>query len=394
MDRTRFLLVLFAIITIPTVTAAPYANLATRSLAMGGLSVVNANADEAPQGNPALLQGQTKDDDGSVLLNAGGGIHDPNDLTTTLQDFQKAYSDLIAATTIPLGQEALTAANSALSKASSRNFLAEAGVSLSSTFLLSNWAAALHLGNNSFSEVGVGSNDGNSPAIVYDPNFPLIDPTTNGTVDAVILSSSELGLTLARKFQFFGLKSSVGFTPKIQSISTALQSQSLDTFDANNINLVPGTAVTYSNIDAGMVVEVAQMFNVGLVVKNIIPLSIPAGAQTISMQPQYRGGVAFKTRAYTLGMDLDLEPNQPLLSGSRTQYMIFGTEMNANNLFQMRMGYRTDLLNSTDTNYTVGFGFSPYGIHIDLAVLYNPNNTNPDIPFDGVTAGLSFGVKY
>ncbi|MDH5359270.1 MAG: conjugal transfer protein TraF [Gammaproteobacteria bacterium] len=389
MDRTRFLLALFAIVTIPTATAAPYANLATRSLAMGGLSVVTANADEAPQGNPALLQGQTKDDDGSVLLSVGGGIHDPNDLATTLNNFQTAYGNLVAATTIPEGQAALTAANSALSEASSRNFLAEAGVSLSSTFLLANWAAALHLGSNNFSELGVGSNDGNPPAIVYDPNFPLIDPTTNGTVDALIFSNNELGLTLARKFQFYGLKSSIGFTPKIQYISTALQSQSLDTFDANNVNLAVGAPVSYSNIDAGMVVEVAELVNVGLVVKNIIPLSIPVGAQTISLQPQVRGGVAFRTRAYTLGMDLDLAPNQPLLSGGATQYMIIGTEMNANNMFQVRMGYRTDLLNSNDTNYTFGFGLSPYGLHVDLAALYNPNN-----PAAGVTGSLAIGVQF
>ena len=81
-----------------------------------------------------------------------------------------------------------------------------------------------------------------------------------------------------------------------------------------------------------------------------------------------RIGVSHQTNWSTLVADLDLTENDPVDGGEGSQYASFGAEFNAFRIAQLRVGYRADLVNSDRSTVSAGVGFSPLGVHVDLAV--------------------------
>jgi len=73
----------------------------------------------------------------------------------------------------------------------------------------------------------------------------------------------------------------------------------------------------------------------------------------------------------TLAADMDLIENDPAGFESKSQYLGLGAELDLFDWVQLRAGYRHNLSDSDSSIPTLGFGFSPFGVHADLALAGN-----------------------
>ena len=98
----------------------------------------------------------------------------------------------------------------------------------------------------------------------------------------------------------------------------------------------------------------------------------------ISLKPQYRAGLAFNGDWTTVAIDVDLTENDPIAWENPTQYAAIGAEFDVFDTLQLRAGYRTNLSVSDAEVASIGFGFSPFGLHIDIAAMANPNDVEKE----------------
>ena len=91
----------------------------------------------------------------------------------------------------------------------------------------------------------------------------------------------------------------------------------------------------------------------------------------LRLVPQTRAGISHTNRWSSVALDVDLYRNDPAGLENYTQYVALGGELNGWNWVQIRAGYRADLVNSRRNIASFGLGFSPYGVHLDLAVAGN-----------------------
>ncbi len=88
-------------------------------------------------------------------------------------------------------------------------------------------------------------------------------------------------------------------------------------------------------------------------------------------KPQLRAGMSYHTSMSTIAIDMDITKNDPLGLDEETQYIGAGIEFNLIDTLQVRAGFKQNRLatvTSKDKNITsYGLGFSPFGIHLDLA---------------------------
>ena len=88
-----------------------------------------------------------------------------------------------------------------------------------------------------------------------------------------------------------------------------------------------------------------------------------------SPRDQARAGIAYTGSVATGALDLDLTKNKATGFDVPSQYISLGAELNAWNLFQFRLGYRHNISDSNTDSAALGLGLSPFGIHLDLAVV-------------------------
>jgi hypothetical protein len=79
--------------------------------------------------------------------------------------------------------------------------------------------------------------------------------------------------------------------------------------------------------------------------------------------------------------------NDPVAFEEPTQYASIGAELDLMNTFQLRVGYRTNLSDADSGVASVGGGFSPFGMNLDIAILANPSNPQKE---SGVALELGF----
>ena len=78
-------------------------------------------------------------------------------------------------------------------------------------------------------------------------------------------------------------------------------------------------------------------------------------------------------------MDLDLTENDPIAFENPTQYAAIGAEFDLFSTLQLRAGYRTNMSASNSDMVSVGFGLSPFGVHLDIAAMANPSDPEKEV---------------
>lgn len=214
----------------------------------------------------------------------------------------------------------------------------------------------------------------------------------NSQVQIKAVAVAEAALSLSREFDVFGEKVAVGLTPKLQQIETFHFVTEIDSSEDIDSSAVQDSRTSYNqvNLDIGLSYRFGGEGNwiAGLVGKNLIgkefdvadvevkgsnnKLTLDGG--TIALNPQYRAGLAYNNDWVTVAADLDLIDNDPIAYEKATQYAAIGAELDIFDTLQLRAGYRNNLKGSSDEVVSIGAGLSPFGIHIDLALMANPND--------------------
>ena len=231
------------------------------------------------------------------------------------------------------------------------------------------------------------------------------DPELTSNVQIIAVAITEIGLTLSSNFSIAGENIAIGITPKLQTIKTFnyvanIENEEIDEED------VKDTEQDFSdfNVDIGMAYQFGQdnQWQAGLVAKNLLSkeyetisndygtINEPQVNTTIvSLDTQFRAGISHTTNWTVIAIDLDLMANDPVAFEAATQYASIGAEFDLFDTIQLRAGYRTNLSVSDASVASVGLGFSPFGLHLDIAAMANPNS-----PQKEAGAALELGLYF
>lgn len=225
------------------------------------------------------------------------------------------------------------------------------------------------------------------------------DPDLNSTLEVVAVSIMDVGVSLASEFEFSGHTVAIGVTPKIQKISTYHYGDEIDGFDDVETDDLKDYQKDYTrfNLDVGASYRFGENSNwmAGAVIKNLfggsfkyedalvtpkdengnangVPYYLTGGK--VSLNPQVRGGIAYHSKWFNAAFDLDLIKNKAVVYEAETQYASLGVELDVYQTFQLRAGYRTNLVSGGADVATAGIGLSPFGVHLDIAAMANPSD--------------------
>lgn len=388
-----------------------------RSMAMGGAGVAAGTSANAGFFNPALLAAGRKGEDFSLEFPiVGMRIADRDDMLSSLDDFQSAnhidnFSSAVdqwnAATTpgeLSVAKDAVVTTGRALvngfgtlsNKALQGELNAGAVIGVPSqrfgaSLIVSSRAVGGALLDITQSDIGnvnrvIDALESNNVSGVVDGNGKLIDPTKTLTssVQGRGLVMSEAGISLAHEFSVAGAPIALGITPKVVQVNTFDYKVDVDTAD---ITVDQGEKkYTDFNFDFGALHRYSNGWSTGLVVKNMIPHEYTTLlGNKVKVDPQMRLGLAYEWKAVTFATDLDLMENDPAGFDGPTQYLALGAELNAWDFAQLRLGYRHNISDTDTSTAALGLGLSPFGVHLDLAVMGNG---------DEVGAGAQLGFRF
>lgn len=221
---------------------------------------------------------------------------------------------------------------------------------------------------------------------------PAEDPNLDSRVEIIAMAIADVGLSFSREFTIANRKVAIGVTPKLQKIETYHYITEADNEDDIETSDIEDSRATYNHINldigASMRFGASNQWMLGVVAKNLIAKDFdlsdaPVQGNTnnlviegdsVSLKPQYRAGVSYSNNWVTLAGDLDLVENDPIAYEQATQYAAIGAEFDLYETVQLRAGYRTNLSASNSEVVSIGFGLSPFGLHIDIAALANPSD--------------------
>lgn len=239
------------------------------------------------------------------------------------------------------------------------------------------------------------------------------DPGLDSRVEVVAVSVSEVALSFSREFTIAGEQIAIGITPKLQKISTFHYVSEVDNEDEIDSEDIEDSQEDYShfNLDIGASYRFgdANQWTAGIVAKNLNSaefdyqdavvavgeddLLVPGFQEVtirggkVALDAQFRAGLAYQNDWVALAFDLDLMENDPVAFENPTQYAAVGAEFDLWDTIQFRTGYRTNMSASDADMVSVGLGFSPFGVHLDLAAMANPNDVEKEA---GVAMELGF----
>jgi hypothetical protein len=365
----QYLCLLSIVVVSNTAIALPF-SFEARSLAMGNARVATADIATAPFANPAMLAFQPMLEDFSMLIGAGGFLRDDDNVVDLIDQFQAAYDD----------GDITTAAETAV-QLEGKVIAPEATAAFATGFSGEKWSFAVSARADVVSAGTV--------VDVPDPNAVALDPSllNDAKLEIEGVQTTELGVSLAKNFQVFGQKVSVGITPKYVKIDNVYIIEPLTTVSTSLSDLLnednKNDLGDFTTLDVGLVMGLTEHVQLGLVVSNLVAHKVnfttTSGTQaTLSFDTQARAGIAYRSRFMTLGADVDLLDNDPLLSnpnfqGLKTQFVSIGSEFNAFDFAQLRLGVQKNIASDISENakenlYTAGVGFW-FGFNLDVSVI-------------------------
>ena len=377
---THSIYCLFAIVLFATPAFAQSGS--PRELGMGGTAVASADYLSAGFSNPALLTHYSDADDddwGLMLPNAYVFASDRNNLLDAIDGFTQSFENLengLGGLTTQGDLDNLAASLDALSD---KHFIAGGGFGL-----------ALAIPSTSFSAAVVASTFIEADAfMIIDPNDgDLIEGALNDLdipslgSEAVLLGSfrTEIGLAMAREFEFSGRTVSLGITPKIQNLEILDLAVNAELSDGLEDQIDSGNRFTDDNInfDLGASTMVSENLRVGLAARNLMGGTFAglSGLYNYKLDPTLTTGIAYTSGPLTLAADLDLTTTTRFqeIESDDSQFLRLGAELQWQ-WAQLRAGYILDLEDNYSNMATAGIGFSPFGVmHLDLAGAVGENS--------------------
>jgi hypothetical protein len=417
----------FTIIIAATFATAVHAGSVTsvsqsRALAMGNTGVAVGDVTTAAMYNPALLSSsKVKHSFALSFPTFSIGVADPDHFVDSIDDFQDKNSidsltDSIDSANFMVPGSFTRVADNAdavsgeLASISGREISVNGGLVGSFAIPGQNFGFAMTASVSSLVGGVVNYTDDNSlsnlsqdlrnydnclaanitllgSCIPSDQDWNYIDPLTGDVLfntDEDLTSSvsvhglllAEIGFSMSTSFKVKGIPVAVGVTPKFVHAVVFNYMHNVETADIGDIDVDDYTSETSDfNLDVGALVEVNKYWTVGLAVKNVFAkeykaerFSVETG-YVVNIEPSVRLGVAYEQDWLTLAMDAELNKTE-LVYGRDQQLISLGAELNAWDVAQVRLGYQHDIGEGLDM-YSAGVGFSPFGLHLDVAAAAN-----------------------
>ncbi len=415
--------------------AIPFNSFDARSMAMGGTGVAIAGSDVAALFNPALLSIARYSDDFTLMLpSIGLRVADPENLIDSIKDFQngnaisglktsiKDFKAAIATVKVtPTVDNLKAVGTSAATVANSINNVSTQIATLSNKPVIvdGNLSTVIGIPNKKFGvaffangTIAAGAmfqyKDAavfNSLAIIvscFAAATAIVDPVLAATelakcsepefADASMQSSFtirgvmliEAGFAISREYRINGKNTAIGISPKMVqaqmfNLPIDINNKGLSNFNKNDYI----AHYNMPNFDLGIAQNFRTGWRSGLVIKNVVPYwqdfkraPVPgatpvASGEVLRLIPQVRAGVSHTNKWSIIALDVDLYRNDPVGLENKTQYIALGGELNAWNTAQLRAGYRVDMVDSVRNIVSLGVGFSPFGLHTDIALAGN-----------------------
>lgn len=207
----------------------------------------------------------------------------------------------------------------------------------------------------------------------------LKTPDLESEGEVVIVALGELGLSLAREFDFGGNTIALGITPKYQYVRTVDFTAQAVEDEENGFDDIIDDAEDSQTNDSNLNIDVGAAYTVGnwrigLSARNLIGQEYKTDrGRKIKLNPLLRTGAAYFGNGFTLAADLDLTELDGVFNNSESQYASLGAEIDVN-LVQLRGGYRHNLSDGDDKLLTAGVGFSLLGAAFELSLISGRDN--------------------
>ncbi len=399
-----------------SVVAAPFSSFDPRSYGMGGTGVASGTSANASFFNPALLAAAHEDEDFSLELPIlGVRAADPDKLIDAVDAFDSndyigAFDTALTAVNdantandvaalnaarqpmIDATNNLITGLNALNNKAMIGEFEGDIVVGIPSkkfgaSLLMRYWVVGgvqTKIASGDIATLETVSNALTTLSVTD----PLIqNPQLLSAIDVRFAAIQEVGLSLAREFTVADHKVAFGITPKYVSVESYdfrfgdESDPTTTSLDTASIDLDQGKlSGSGFDLDVGAAIDHGNGWKTGVVVKNLVGQEFKTiRGNLFELKPQLRAGVSHQNEWTTVAFDLDLIENDPIIKDlttgkgfdKATQYAGIGFELDAWNTIQLRAGYRHNMSDSDTSIMTAGFGLSPFGVHIDVAVAGN-----------------------
>ena len=231
------------------------------------------------------------------------------------------------------------------------------------------------ISNFNFSENDIPENTSEEKRILFE-NGELVesalDPDFESSARFIGIDLEEIGIGLSKEFNISGFTFAAGITPKIQLVEVFDYIYEVDDEEDFDIGEVTETGVTFNdfNFDLGFSKTLGNnnQYELGAVIRNLIPRTYETiNAAEVELNPLFRIGAAYNSNKWLLTGDLDVTENKQVGFEDPTQYISFGSEYRLFKSFHLRSGIRSNLIQTDDTLYSLGFGAFIWNCHIDFA---------------------------
>lgn len=350
-----------------------------RSDAMGGTGVASAHYLSAPLMNPALLARFSHTDDTGILLPAvGAQIADNEDTIESIDNTSNLFNELNQYDSNSL--QARATANqlaSELEMLDNEKVPVQAG--LAAVIAIPNNIISFAVFTNTYLDLQLVTDISDSDITALRGPDPTAINALSSTVTLRGVGVTDIGVSLASKFILGNTPVYLGISPKIQAIGFYQYTDSIEDFNASNLEFDDNVNDEMAfNIDAGFVVEPSKHFTFGLVAKNMLAQQVTNTAETLiyEIKPQVTTGFALHSAWFTAAVDIDITQSQTLSSQGPSQYTRFGAEIDAWGWLQLRGGFRYDVNDNDSNQVTFGMGLSPFStFNIDLTGMLSEDET-------------------
>lgn len=347
----------------------------SRSYAMGGTGVSNANYLTSSLHNPALAARYSdKDDLGFLLPTFSVQAHDNGDLVSEIENFADAF-DIWEETNDQAAQdEWQNALRNMDGDSLTANINSGFVIAIPNQYLSTNFFALADL--TLIAAPQINAADLEKDINVDDDLQSRMQALTGGTID--------IGLTFAREVDVEALpgKLMLGFSPKFQQLVALGYDVGMADADDQEFTLDDAEMSSGFNMDIGVAYDINEQWQLGLNARNIIENSLETNSfangnnATYVVSPEFTFGASYQRKFVAISADLDLTEKEYFKEiDYSTQYARVGAELDAWSWAQIRAGYAHSLTDYSEDILTAGIGFKAFGVAgFDLAASYGSDN--------------------
>lgn len=380
----------------------------SRNAGMAGTGAASSHFNEAAQANPALLAQPYHKRRGYIGVSPlSGEASDKDEVVDTIDELDELFDTFESAvdtfTASPTTENQTTAENARddildkLESIDQKPIAGQLSIMLSVAVPYDSFSFAF---DSRYTAIGVAqlnfdSDDREILQRAIDDSDSNLTDLVETTVNATGVFIKENIFSVAKRFDYKGREFSVGLSPKFVELDTYFYSQGAEDVDTDNLEKNDYRKdETSLNLDIGLAYYLSDEVTAGLVLKNIFQRDF----KTITINEQFdiyetklsaTAGLALEKSFYSAAIDIDILPERGIKSVKNSQFIRLGTELNAFDMAQLRLGMRVDARGHRDNVVTAGVNFFFFNrVHFGLSS-WSGNVWNGD----SNTEGLALDVK-